>query len=83
MFVKVYGPSNAPSMMAKCIVEAEEQYQCLLNQLDPSLASAYQMRCEEAVKEGGKVSAHSLGSWSIPRIISDEEVYRLQLQGSI
>lgn len=82
MFVKVYKPLNAPTMMAKCIIEAEEKYQLLLNQLDPSLVAQYQKRCEEATKEGGKVSAHSLGSWTIPAVISDEECYRSRLQGS-
>lgn len=82
MFVKVYKPFKGPAMMAKCIIEAEEKYQLLLNQLDPSLVSQYQQRCEEATKEGGKVSAHSFGSWSIPTVISNEECYRSQLQNS-
>ncbi|GLJ48750.1 hypothetical protein SUGI_1028070 [Cryptomeria japonica] len=81
MFAKLYGPSKAPSMLAKYISEAEDKYQHLLNQLNPVLASAYQKRCEEAVNEGAKVSAHSMGSWNIPHVISDEEIYRLQQQG--
>ncbi|KAH9318057.1 hypothetical protein KI387_019826, partial [Taxus chinensis] len=51
MFAKLYGPSKAPSMLARYISEAEDKYQKLLNQLHPSLASAYQKRCEEAVSK--------------------------------
>ncbi|XP_068474344.1 uncharacterized protein [Phaseolus vulgaris] len=89
MFIRIYGPSAAPAMlvrmsnclqMAKYISEAEEKYECLLKLLDPHLSLNYQKRCVEATKEGGKVSEHPLGTWTIPTVIQDEELYRLQLK---
>ncbi|XP_031251685.1 uncharacterized protein LOC116109593 isoform X1 [Pistacia vera] len=79
MFVRIYGPSTGPTMLAKCITEAEEKYQALLKSLDPELSINYQRRCEEATKEGGMISGHPLGTWSIPPIIADEESYRSNL----
>ncbi|KAL5705197.1 hypothetical protein ACHQM5_023533 [Ranunculus cassubicifolius] len=76
MFVGVYGASTAPVMLAKCIAEAEDKYEHLLNTLDPGLSSRYRRRCEEATKEGGSRSGDSLGTWSIPHVITDEEFYR-------
>ncbi|KAG8481533.1 hypothetical protein CXB51_026317 [Gossypium anomalum] len=76
MFVKIYGPSTAPAMLAKYITDAEERYDNLLKTLDPQLSSKYQRRCEEATKEGGKVSGHPLGTWSIPPVIINEDLYR-------
>ncbi|XP_035545206.1 uncharacterized protein LOC109014557 isoform X4 [Juglans regia] len=72
----IYGASKAPVMLAKYITEAEQKYDCLLKTLDPQLSSNYQKRCEEATKEGGKISGHRLGAWSIPPVIVDEELYR-------
>ncbi|KAH9664564.1 ATP synthase subunit b [Citrus sinensis] len=43
------------------------------------LSSNYQRRCEEATKEGGKITGHPLGTWSIPPLIVDEESYRYNL----
>lgn len=80
MFIRIYGPSAAPAMLAKYISEAEEKYECLLKLLDPHLSLNYQKRCAEATKEGGKVSEHPLGTWTIPTVIQDEELYRLQLK---
>ncbi|KAA3479874.1 ATP synthase subunit b 2 [Gossypium australe] len=76
MFVKIYGPSTAPAMLAKYITDAEERYGNLLKTLDPQLSSKYQRRCEEATKEGGTVSGHPLGTWSIPPVIVNEDLYR-------
>ncbi|TYG98215.1 hypothetical protein ES288_A10G099600v1 [Gossypium darwinii] len=76
MFVKIYGPSTAPAMLAKNITDAEERYDNLLKTLDPQLSSKYQRRCEEAAKEGGKVSGNPLGTWSIPPVIVNEDLYR-------
>ncbi|XP_058010328.1 uncharacterized protein LOC110666648 isoform X3 [Hevea brasiliensis] len=76
MFVRIYGPSTAPVMLAKYIAEAEEKYDSLLKTLDPQLCSSYQRRCEEATKEGGNISGHPLGTWSIPPLIIDEELHR-------
>lgn len=76
MFVGVYGASEAPSMLAKCITEAEQKYERLSKTLDPDLSSNYWRRCEEATKEGGTTSGHSFGTWSIPSVIVDEESYR-------
>ncbi|XWS44958.1 hypothetical protein CRYUN_Cryun15aG0094600 [Craigia yunnanensis] len=76
MFVKIYGPSTAPTMLAKYITDAEERYDNLLETLDPQLSSKYQRRCEEATKEGGMVSGHPLGTWSIPPVIVNEDLYR-------
>ncbi|CAK7354562.1 unnamed protein product [Dovyalis caffra] len=76
MFVRIYGPATAPAMLAKYIAEAEEKYDDLLKTLDPQLSSNYQTRCEEATKEGGKMSGHPLGTWNIPPVIVDEELYR-------
>lgn len=52
MFVRIYGASAAPAMLAKCIGEAEEKYDSLLKALEPQLSSHYQRRCEEATTEG-------------------------------
>ncbi|CAE6094099.1 unnamed protein product [Arabidopsis arenosa] len=76
MFVGIFGSSNAPTELAKRISEAEEKYEEIMKSLDPHLSSNYQRRCEEATKEGGKISGHSLGTWNIPAVISDEEAYR-------
>ncbi|MED6168959.1 hypothetical protein PIB30_016877 [Stylosanthes scabra] len=80
MFVRIYGASTAPAMLAKFIGEAEEKYETLLNSLDPQLSQSYQKRCAEATKEGGKVSEHPLGTWVIPTVIPDEELYRSKLK---
>ncbi|KAG6773523.1 hypothetical protein POTOM_020805 [Populus tomentosa] len=90
MFVRIYGPAMAPAMLvsdlsilfvkfnrkAKHIAEAEEKYGSLLKTLDPRLSTNYQRRCEEATKEGGKMSGYPLGTWNIPPAIVDEELYR-------
>ncbi|KAL3630205.1 hypothetical protein CASFOL_023189 [Castilleja foliolosa] len=76
MFVKYYGASAAPIMMAKFITEAEEKYDQLSKALDPELFMKYQQRCEEATKEGGKICGPSLGTWHIPPVIEDENGYR-------
>ncbi|XP_011100046.1 uncharacterized protein LOC105178295 isoform X1 [Sesamum indicum] len=76
MFVKYYGPSAAPIMLAKFITEAEEKYDGLLKALDPELSMKYQKRCEEATSEGGKTYGPSLGTWHIPPVIEDEARYR-------
>ncbi|PKI66209.1 hypothetical protein CRG98_013377 [Punica granatum] len=76
MFVRIYGASAAPAMLAKCIAEAEEKYDQLLHALGPQLSSQYQRRCEEATAEGGKTGAHPFGTWSMPTVIVDEELYR-------
>ncbi|KAJ7956796.1 ATP synthase subunit B [Quillaja saponaria] len=79
MFVKMHGASTAPIVLAKYISEAEEKYDSLLKLLDPQLSLSYQGRCEEATMEGGKASGHPLGTWIIPNVIVDEELYRLKL----
>lgn len=76
MFVRIYGASTAPAMLAKCISEAEDKYDSLLKSLDPCLSLSYQKRCEEATKEGGMISGHAHGTWNIPTVIIDEELYR-------
>jgi hypothetical protein len=76
MFVKFYRPLKGPTMMAKCIIKADEKYQLLLNQLDLSLASQYPNVVKMQQEKGGKVSAYSLRSWSIPAVISNKECYR-------
>lgn len=78
MFVRIYGAS-APTMLAKYITEAEEKYNQVLKALDPQLSLHYQRRCVEATKEGGNMSGHPLGTWSIPPLILDEEFYRSSL----
>lgn len=82
MFNGIYGSSAAPAMLAKIITEAEEKYDSLLKALDPELSLNYQKRCEEATKEGGKTSGPSLGTWSIPPVIEDEELYRSDVLNS-
>lgn len=82
MFVRIYGPSRAPTMLAKSITEAEEKYEELLKTLDPELCMNYQKRCEEATKEGGKICGHSLGTWNMPVVIADEELYRSNIVNS-
>ncbi|KAK9162737.1 hypothetical protein Syun_003639 [Stephania yunnanensis] len=76
MFVRIYGASMAPIMLAKSITEAEGKYAQLLKALDPDLSLKYQKRCEEATREGGNMGAHSLGLWTIPPVIVDEDCYR-------
>ncbi|XP_028755165.1 uncharacterized protein LOC114758699 isoform X2 [Neltuma alba] len=76
MFVRIYGASTASAMLAKCISEAEDKYDGLLKSLDPQLSLSYQKRCEEATKEGGMISGHAHGTWNIPTVIIDEELYR-------
>lgn len=78
MYVRVYGASAAPHMLAKCIAEAEEKYEILLKALDPELSSRYSRRCEEATKEGGSTSGHAFGTWNVPPIIVDEDSFRVQ-----
>ncbi|KAF5957865.1 hypothetical protein HYC85_005090 [Camellia sinensis] len=82
MFVRIYGASVAPTMLAKCISEAEEKYDRLLRDLDPNLSTNYQRRCEEATREGGKLSGPYLGTWSIPPVIVDEDFYRSEFSNS-
>ncbi|XP_077224590.1 ATP synthase subunit B isoform X2 [Tasmannia lanceolata] len=82
MFIGLYGASTAPSELAKCITEAEEKYERLLNALDPDLSQNYKRRCEEATREGGNTSGHSLGTWTIPPVIADEEFYRSRFLSS-
>ncbi|XP_027768889.1 uncharacterized protein LOC107005136 isoform X3 [Solanum pennellii] len=82
MFNGIYGASTAPTMLAKVITEAEEKYENLLKALDSELSLKYQKRCEEATKEGGKTSGPSLGTWSIPSVIEDEELYRSDVMNS-
>lgn len=79
MFVRMYGASVAPTMLAKSISDAEEKYNCLLSTLDPKLSLRYEKRCEEATKEGGKLIGPPLGTWSIPPIIEDEDTYRYKV----
>ncbi|XP_028067719.1 uncharacterized protein LOC114270429 isoform X2 [Camellia sinensis] len=67
---------------AKCISEAEEKYDRLLRDLDPKLSTNYQRRCEEATREGGKLSGPYLGTWSIPPVIVDEDFYRSEFSNS-
>ncbi|XP_045814518.1 uncharacterized protein LOC123908057 isoform X1 [Trifolium pratense] len=80
MFIRIYGASTAPAMLAKCITEAESKYKSLLELLDPKLSVSYQKRCAEATEEGGKASEHPLGTWCIPSVIQDEELYRSSLK---
>ncbi|KAK9053465.1 hypothetical protein SSX86_030099 [Deinandra increscens subsp. villosa] len=82
MFVRIYGASSAPTLLAKSITEAEEKYSYLLSTLDPQLSLKYQKRCEEATKEGGKVAGPPLGTWSIPPIIGDEDFYRYEISNT-
>ncbi|KAA8546787.1 hypothetical protein F0562_003216 [Nyssa sinensis] len=82
MFVGIYGASTAPAMLAKCITDDEEKYEHLLKSLDSKLSMNYQKRCEEATKEGGKIIGPSLGTWSIPPVIEDEDLYRSEFINS-
>ncbi|XP_059640314.1 uncharacterized protein LOC132282600 isoform X2 [Cornus florida] len=82
MFVRIYGTSTAPTMLAKYITDAEKKYKHLLEALDSKLSMNYQRRCEEATREGGKISGPSLGTWSIPPVIEDEDLYRSDLLNS-
>ncbi|XP_039818324.1 uncharacterized protein LOC120680828 isoform X2 [Panicum virgatum] len=78
MYAAIYGPSEAPNMLAKCIGEAEEKYESFSKKLDPGLSGSYWRRCEEATKEGGKISGHAYGTWNIPPVVSDEESFRCE-----
>jgi len=44
-------------LQAKRISEAEEKYEEIMKSLDPHLSSNYQRRCEEATKEGTKITS--------------------------
>ncbi|CAH9094853.1 unnamed protein product [Cuscuta epithymum] len=76
MFVQIYGATAAPPILAKHITEAEAKYSSLLEALGPELSVGYQKRCEEATKEGGKKGGPPLGTWCIPHVIEDEDLYR-------
>ncbi|KAJ7550607.1 hypothetical protein O6H91_07G109100 [Diphasiastrum complanatum] len=80
MFARIYGPAKAPNMLASCIFTAEDKFEVLLKQLEPSLASHYQMRCKEATMEGGSKSKNAFGSWTLPPLIVDEATYRSSVQ---
>ncbi|CAM8972391.1 unnamed protein product [Rhodiola kirilowii] len=82
MFVRIYGPSAAPTMLARCISEGEDKYIQLQKGLDHELLRRYQVRCEEATREGGKGSGPPLGTWNIPAIISDEELYHRRMSNT-
>ncbi|KAF9607918.1 hypothetical protein IFM89_003732 [Coptis chinensis] len=68
--------SSSSLFLAKYITEAEEKYENLSKTLDPDLFINYMRRCEEATKEGGSGAGHSLGTWSIPPVIANEDFYR-------
>lgn len=78
MFVGIYGASKAPVMLAKFITKAEEKYDQLSRDLDPELSFNCRRRYEEATREGCLMSGHVVGKWTIPSIILDEELFRLQ-----
>lgn len=82
MFVSIFGPSEAPYMLAQVIAEAEEKYRELSEVLDPSLALKYQKRCQQAVVEGGGTCSpsHPMGLWTIPSLILNEHMYREQFK---
>ncbi|OUZ99616.1 hypothetical protein BVC80_9061g43 [Macleaya cordata] len=83
MFVGIYGASMAPTMLAQYITEAEEKYERLSKSLDENLSLNCWRRCEEATREGGKISGHSFGTWNIPTVIADEELYRSDILSSL
>ncbi|XP_042427842.1 uncharacterized protein LOC122015162 isoform X1 [Zingiber officinale] len=78
MFVRIYGASAAPCMLAQRITDAEKKYECLSRTLDQELSTNYWRRCEEATREGGLTSGHAFGTWNIPPVIVDEESFRLE-----
>ncbi|KAL2608010.1 hypothetical protein R1flu_026583 [Riccia fluitans] len=80
LLIYACGPDEAPAVLAGFISDQETRYQQLLESLEPSLAKRFQVRCEEAVKEGGGVSkSGTLGSWTIPPLIVDEVAFRNQV----
>lgn len=83
MFVRVYGSAKAPRMLAQLIAETEIKYDMLLDKLEPRLASQYRKRCEEAVIEGGSYSQHTMGSWTVPPLIIDEDMYRERYKAEV
>ncbi|XP_024372032.1 uncharacterized protein [Physcomitrium patens] len=58
MFLYIFGPSEAPTMLADFIGRSEDKYQILLTELEPHLQVQYNKRCEEAVKEGVYKGSH-------------------------
>lgn len=56
MFLYIFGPSEAPTMLADFIGRSEDKYQILLTELEPHLQVQYNKRCEEAVKEGDELT---------------------------
>ncbi|KZV51340.1 hypothetical protein F511_12035, partial [Dorcoceras hygrometricum] len=83
MYVRYYGASAAPIMLAKFVTEVEEKYDQLLKALGSELYMKYQKRCQEATKEGGKTCGPPLGTWHIPPVIEDEARYRTTISTSI
>ena len=79
LFLHMYGPREAATMLAKFIGETEDKYQVLMDGLDADIGAQYRRRCEEAVREGGNKSLHVLGSWTIPPLIVDEDAFRMQI----
>ncbi|CAI0422267.1 unnamed protein product [Linum tenue] len=53
MFVRIYGPSRAPAMLAKCIGDAEEKYERLLKTLEPHLSKSYQRDAKRQQEKAG------------------------------
>ncbi|KAL4619607.1 hypothetical protein ACB092_06G091900 [Castanea dentata] len=76
MFVKIYGASRAPTMLVrKYIIDAELKY--ATNYHNRFKEVTKETRREELTKEGGgRISGHVLGTWSMPNVIEDEELYR-------
>ncbi|MCO5594059.1 hypothetical protein L7F22_048080 [Adiantum nelumboides] len=80
MLLRIFGPLKGPHMLAQVIAEAEIKYKELLEKLEPALALKYQSRCQQAVVEGGGScsSSHPMGSWIVPALITNEQLYREQ-----
>ncbi|KAH9626340.1 hypothetical protein KSS87_000572 [Heliosperma pusillum] len=80
-YAYLFGPRLSSCVVqARYIAETEEKYEELAKALDPELYKSYQTRCEEATKEGGKMAGHPLGSWAMPPLIVDEDIYRSSMQ---
>ncbi|KAG0482843.1 hypothetical protein HPP92_010927 [Vanilla planifolia] len=78
MFAGIFGASKAPTMLVKCISDAEERYKSLCGALDPELSVSCWRRHEEATREGCMKEGKVVGKWTIPPIIVNEEMFRLQ-----
>ncbi|KAG6487411.1 hypothetical protein ZIOFF_055997 [Zingiber officinale] len=78
MFVRIYGASAAPCMLAQRITDAEKKYECLLPTNVFNIDTNWCNFHISFFPSGGLTSGHAFGTWNIPPVIVDEESFRLE-----